>query len=111
MSKYGLLIHYEYCSGCRSCDVACRKEHDIPAGKWGMNVVEEGPWQVSERDWEWNNLPIPTKLCDLCEERVSQGRKPSCVHHCLANCIEFGTIEELAKSLAEKDHRAFLVIP
>ena len=30
----GLLINYEYCSGCRSCELACKNAHDIPLGAW-----------------------------------------------------------------------------
>lgn len=33
-----------------------------------------------------------------------------CVHHCLANIISFGTVEELSKKLAEKP-KQFLVVP
>ena len=41
-------------------------------------------------EWLWDYVPVPSDLCDLCEERVSQGKKPACVHHCLAQCMEAG---------------------
>jgi Fe-S-cluster-containing dehydrogenase component len=40
MAKYGLLINYDYCTGCHSCEVACQQEHDFPAGKNGIMVTE-----------------------------------------------------------------------
>lgn len=29
MAQYGLLIDNEYCTGCRSCEVACKNENDL----------------------------------------------------------------------------------
>ena len=40
MPKYGLLIDYNYRTGCYSCEVACQQEHDFPAGKNGIIVTE-----------------------------------------------------------------------
>lgn len=103
MERYGLLIDYEYCSGCQSCEVACKNEHDLPEGQWGIRVFDDGPWLINApHDWNWNKIAIPTDLCDLCEERVSKGRVPNCVHHCLANVMKFGTVEELVKDLERK---------
>lgn len=108
MPKYGLLIDLEYCSGCQSCEVACKAEHDFPVGKWGIRVFEDGPWGIDGNNdkttynWNWNKIPVPTNLCDLCADRVNAGKEPTCVHHCLADVMKFGTIEDLAKDLAEK---------
>ena len=104
MAEYGLLLDYEFCSGCQSCEIACKEEHDFPVGKWGIRVLEDGPWQVDEKEdtWNWNKIPVPTKLCDLCADRLAEGKEPTCVHHCLAAVMKFGTIEELAKELAKK---------
>lgn len=106
-TKYGLLIDYEYCSGCQSCVVACQEEHDFPVGKWGIRVFDEGPWQLDDSDdsgncFNWNKIAIPTDLCDLCHNRVLHGKEPSCVHHCLAAVMTFGTLKELTTKLADK---------
>ena len=77
MSRYGLLIDYEYCTGCHSCEMACRMEHDIPVGQWGIKLAEIGPWQIEGDKWQFSNVPVPTDLCDLCEERVAQGKQPA----------------------------------
>jgi len=110
MPKYGLLIDYEWCSGCHSCEVACKEEHGFPVGKHGIRVLEDGPWLINNHDTNFNHIPTPTDLCDLCAERVSKGRKPSCVHHCLCQCMEFGTIEELAVKLGTKG-KQYLWVP
>ena len=37
---YGLLIDYEYCTGCYSCEVACKNELKLPHGKWGIKLLK-----------------------------------------------------------------------
>jgi Fe-S-cluster-containing dehydrogenase component len=111
MSRNGLLIDYEYCTGCHSCEVACKNVHKLPRGKWGIKLTEVGPWQVEGDKWEWNYIPVPTQLCDLCEDRVAEGKLPSCVHHCLGKCMEYGTLEELAKKMAEKGKKVMMFAP
>lgn len=100
MSKNGLLIDYEYCTGCHSCEMACKKELDLPLGKWGIQLAKVGPFELdTEGHWELTYVPVPTHLCDLCGDRVAAGKKPSCVHHCQASVIEYGTVEELSKKM------------
>ena len=110
MSANALMIDYEFCTGCQSCEVACKEEHDLPVGKWGIRVFDDGPWQKDDADdsgncFNWNKIPVPTDLCDLCADRVAAGRKPACVHHCQAFCMEFGPLDELAPKLAAKPKR------
>lgn len=112
--EYGLLIDYEFCSGCQTCEIACKMEHDLPVGKWGIRVLEDGPWQKCDDDDEgknfnWNKIPVPTDLCDLCVDRVKAGKVPTCVHHCQAFVIKFGKVEELAKELAKKPKQVLWV--
>ena len=38
--EHGLLIDYEYCTGCYSCQVACCQEYGWEAGMSGMQVFE-----------------------------------------------------------------------
>ena len=33
MSQYGILVDYEFCTGCYACEVACQSEHDMPLGQ------------------------------------------------------------------------------
>ena len=108
-NTYGLLIDYEYCTGCQSCEVACKEEHNYPVGKWGIRVYDDGPWEIEEHMVNWNKVPVPTDLCDLCAERTAAGREPTCVHHCLANVMRYGTVAELAPLLAEKSKQVLFV--
>lgn len=115
MSGYGLLIDYEYCTGCQSCEVACKTEHGFPVGKWGIRVFDDGPWQKDGandegNNFNWNKIPVITDLCDGCKDRLAQGKKPTCVHHCLADVMKFGTLEELSAELAKKPKQVLWAI-
>lgn len=111
MTAYGLLIDYEYCSGCQSCEVTCKEEHNYPVGKWGIRVLEEGPWEIEDGTgvYNYNYIPVPTDLCDLCAGRTATGREPMCVYHCLANVITYGPVSELAEKLETKTKQVLWV--
>ena len=98
---YGLLIDYEYCTGCRACEVACKQENNHPPGRMGMKVLEVlqnlpgGKMYISY-------IPFPTELCILCTPRTKKGQPPSCVQHCMADCIRYGEVEELSREASKK---------
>lgn len=114
MPKYALLIDYEYCTGCHSCEVACKEEHGFGVGKWGIRMYDDGPWKKDDSDdqgrsYNFNHIPVPTDLCDLCAKRLERNREPVCVHNCLGDCMRFGTIEEMAAELAKKPKQVLWV--
>ena len=100
MDKYGLLIHYDFCTGCHSCEVACQQEHDFPAGKNGIRVTEFEYETLTKLAIDY--LPYPTELCDLCINRNKEGEQPACVKHCQSRCMSFGFIRELAKEMQDR---------
>ena len=109
MSKHGLLIDYEFCFGCHTCELACKQEHNLPIGKWGIKIAESGPMQIDGDRWSYDYVPIPTELCDLCQERVKKGKQPACVKHCQAGVMKFGTIDELSKFMELKTKTVLFV--
>lgn len=100
--RYGLLVDFQYCTGCHSCEVACQKELGLGVGQFGIVVKKDGPRKLPNGRWEYKYLPLPTSLCDLCESRVSKGKKPTCVHHCQSQCMVYGTVDELAEIMKQK---------
>lgn len=92
---YGLLINYEFCTGCHSCEVSCQMEHDLPVDRWGIKLQKIGPWKITEDKYQYDFVPIPTDLCDLCAERTSKGKKPLCVKHCQSLVMQYGPVKEL----------------
>jgi len=123
MSK-GLLYDAEYCTGCFACTVACKQEHGFDADTWGMRVIEQIytipenrvaglPKVCAVQDStvlggktpknrvQVDNILFPTKLCDLCAERLASGEddKPACVKACQGGIIYYGEVEDLVKLL------------
>ncbi|NLM21373.1 MAG: oxidoreductase [Peptococcaceae bacterium] len=111
MSQYGLLIDYEYCTGCHSCEVSCKNEKKLGRGVYGIKLAEIGPFEITPGNWEWNYIPSPTKLCDLCADRIEKGEKPACVLHCLGLAMDYGPVEELAKKMAAKGKKMVMFVP
>ena len=113
----GILVNYEYCTGCHSCEVACKKILDLPKGEFGIKVCEVGPFEYSKGEgkakdrWEWTYMPVITKACDLCADRVSEGKDPACVHHCLAACMELVPVEEIPQKMIEHGKKVTCFIP
>ncbi|MEG0071407.1 MAG: 4Fe-4S binding protein [Raoultibacter sp.] len=100
--KTMLLVDYEYCTGCHTCEVACQQEHGLGAEEFGIKLTQIGPDQIDERHWQYEFVPVPTDRCDRCAERLAEGKDPSCVHHCQAGCLYVGSLEELADKLTKK---------
>ena len=107
MSK-GILIDYEWCTGCHTCEIACQKELGLSPDQYGIKLAEfiwpitddSTDWQHQDR-WQYTYLPMPLDLCDLCAERTAKGKLPSCVQHCQAKCLEYGELEVLSAKLAD----------
>lgn len=97
----GLLIDYEYCTGCHSCVIACSQEYHWPAGMAGMKVMEVVEELPNDKAY-LAYIPFPTELCVLCASRTKKGLEPACVQHCMANCMKYGRIEQLAEEMKKK---------
>lgn len=100
MSRKALLIDYEFCTGCHTCEIACKQENNLPTGKWGIKVNEIVLETFEKIAIDF--IPFPTDLCNLCAGRTKNGELPSCVKHCQAGCMQYGTIKELAEKMEEK---------
>ena len=107
--SYGLLIDYEYCTGCHTCEVACQMEHGLAKDRFGIKIAETGPWNNEGDKWQWSFVPVPTDQCDLCAERVGKGKLPTCVKHCQSACMTYGDVAELAQKLGEKSRQVLFV--
>ena len=102
MAKFGLLIDYEFCTGCHTCEIACKQEHSLPEGQWGIKIIQSGPMQYAPDKWTFDYIPVPTDLCDLCRDRVKGGLQPACVKHCQSGVMKYGTTKELSEYMELK---------
>jgi len=117
MSQKSLFVDFEYCIGCRACEVACKQENNIPVGiKW-INVIKVGPRMVGDK-LRMDFIPMRCRHCakapciDACPEKAITKRSDGIVlidkglcTGCMA-CIEacsFGAIQlNPQKQVAEK---------
>ena len=106
MAKYGLLIDYEFCVGCRVCELACKKEHNRSDDEYGIFVKEIEPEISGGKQYFY---PVPTDKCNLCGKRISRGKKPACVHNCWANVMSFGKIDDLSEQIKKKSRNVLWV--
>lgn len=106
--KKGLLVSYQWCTGCHSCEVACQMANDLPVGQFGIKVNQVGPWEYAPDKWQYSFIPTLTDQCHLCAERQAKGKLPSCVQHCQANCLQIVDVEEGMKAVAENDKMMFM---
>ncbi len=101
MTQYAMIIDYKYCTGCHTCEVACRQEKQIESQEeWGIKFAEFGPMRQGD-EWYWDYVPVPSNLCDLCVDRIEEGKKPACAHHCLAKCMEVVSVDEVPARLTD----------
>ena len=107
MPKYGLLIDYEFCTGCRACELACKQEHDRPDGERGIYVNRVEPEITGGRLYYF---PFPTDNCNLCGKRIARGLKPACEQHCWAGVMKLGTIGDLAEQMQQKPKTVLWVV-
>lgn len=109
MARTGLLIDYEYCTGCHSCEVACKQEHNYPAERGGI-LLNEIFTELNDGSLRIDYVPFLTAHCNLCAGRTRRGEQPSCVKHCQAGTMFYGTLAELA-ALMEDHPRSVLYAP
>lgn len=110
MEKKALLIDYGFCSGCHSCELACRMEHNLKLDEWGIRVLEDGPRMNRDASIYWDYVPHITDMCDGCVERTSEGLDPLCVQTCLGKVMYYGTVSEMAAKMLELGKKAMVYI-
>jgi Fe-S-cluster-containing dehydrogenase component len=96
--KYGLLIDYEYCTGCHSCELACAQEYKHKPGVHGIKVFEVEQ-KLPNGGAYLTYFPFPTEVCILCSHLTKEGLEPACVKHCMSACMKFGRLEDLAAEI------------
>ena len=102
MAGNAMMVDYEYCTGCRACEVACKQEYGRSAGKLSGVTVMEMIHELPSGKLNITYYPYFTKTCTACARRVSKGLEPACVKHCMAKVLTLGPVEELIKQAPPK---------
>ena len=63
MARNGILVDYQYCTGCYSCEVACQAEHELPLEQWGVKVSHDagGTYPGVDRLMPYVDYLIPSE--------------------------------------------------
>jgi anaerobic dimethyl sulfoxide reductase subunit B (iron-sulfur subunit) len=70
--KLAFHVDTRYCSGCKSCQLACKDKNKLPVGQLWRRVYEitEGEWQPRGAAWTQNikayNVSISCNHCERC---------------------------------------------
>ena len=56
-SNQGLIVQYDFCTGCHACEVACKKERGLDKGEFGIKVMEYGPAKKPDGRWDYFFIP------------------------------------------------------
>jgi anaerobic dimethyl sulfoxide reductase subunit B (iron-sulfur subunit) len=83
MSQLGFFINSDACSGCKTCQVACKDRHDLPAGLHWRRVYEvtAGAWQ--KKGDAWTNTVAAYHLSVACHHCAD----PVCGKQCSVDAI------------------------
>lgn len=79
MTQYGFYYDATRCTGCKTCEAACRDYHDLPLDISFRHVyeLEGGSWtQASDGTWSTDSFTYYTSFaCCHCDQ-------PVCTHNC-----------------------------
>ena len=64
MSKYALIIDNAACWGCKTCEVACKQENDVPEGVKLITVSEEGLRTLDDK----SDVIFQVNVCRHCDD-------------------------------------------
>lgn len=83
MTQYAFFVNSDACSGCRTCQVACKDAHDVRAGLHWRRVIEvqAGGWALRGGTWATDAVAYYLSVaCHHCQT-------PVCGQQCSTNAI------------------------
>jgi Fe-S-cluster-containing dehydrogenase component len=104
--RVGMLIDLKRCTGCFSCQTACRETNGYSYDEYWLQVVRRDPVLV---DGELRMYHILAPSLDKCAECVARESPPLCEKVCMGKALFVAPVEKLLP-LMEKRH-AMLITP
>jgi len=95
-----IIVDLDRCVGCYACEIACRKENNLPEGEAWIRVNEIGPQIVDGRLARDFVISI-AQNCTFCEGRLKKGLEPACVSSCPTKALSCHNSHELLSDIKE----------
>jgi Fe-S-cluster-containing dehydrogenase component len=91
------------CIGCRYCVAAC------PYGSRSFNWVDPKPFVLQPTGEYPTRTRGVVEKCNLCEERLADGRAPACVEACADRALLFGDVSDAASDIRKVLRERFAI--
>jgi Fe-S-cluster-containing dehydrogenase component len=95
----GMLLDAERCTGCYSCQSACRETNRVPFEEKWLEVIRRKPVMV---DGEPQLYHLLAPVLDKCAGCVERENPPLCERVCMASCLYVAPVEKLLPLLKKK---------
>jgi anaerobic selenocysteine-containing dehydrogenase/Fe-S-cluster-containing dehydrogenase component len=76
--RLSLMIDIARCTGCKSCEVACKQEHGLGSGVYRNRVL----WLTGEAEAEAEAAPTPVPTLDFLNVTCQHCERPACLRAC-----------------------------
>lgn len=83
VTQYAFFVNSDACSGCRTCQVACKDAHDVRAGQHWRRVIEVQAGGWARKDGVWTTDAVAYYLSVSCHHCQT----PVCGQQCSTQAI------------------------
>lgn len=103
-----ILVNMKRCTGCWTCAMACRVAHELKGDEWWQIVrtlgngagLDEPGGTYPNCFMEW--MPVYTKKCIACADRIKENLAPHCVYNCPALALTSGDIDDPESDISQR---------
>lgn len=107
MAKEAILVDLGRCVGCWTCAMACKAAHHLDVDEYRVSVRTIGGGGIDEPagtfpDLHMRWMPVYSKSCTLCGDRLAEGERPYCEQACPTDALVHGDIEDPESEISKK---------
>lgn len=106
--KVGMLLNSDRCTGCFSCQAACREVNLYSYDEQWMQVVRRDPYYVDGSLRQYHLVAPSLDKCALCYEKDSS---PLCTRVCTGAALFVAPVESLLEIMANNGRKGVLFTP
>jgi Fe-S-cluster-containing dehydrogenase component len=106
--KTRILVDLERCVGCWTCAMACKTGNDLADDAYRVVVrtlgsgtgIDRPAGVYPELTMGW--MPVYSKQCVLCAERLAASEQPYCVYNCPTDALAIGDADDPASAYSSE---------